>query len=142
MAFLGVTVARAVAAPLNPNYTKVRAPPLFSSALQGSLGSGEAFIILAENTILYLKDWHGTKGLLLQGEFAFFIEDAASKLLLVPPAGNKLAEQAAADLNVPVAALSISKNSSELCCTVSSCHDQTRLNTLAQMSDPLCVRNV
>ncbi len=46
-----------------------------------------------------------------QGEFQFFIEDAASKLLLVPASGNKLAEQAASKLSVPIAALHISEAS-------------------------------
>ena len=47
----------------------------------------------------------------LQGEFEFFIEDAASKLLFVPASGNELAEQAASKLNVPIATLRISESS-------------------------------
>ena len=42
-----------------------------------------------------------------QDEFAFFIEDASSKLLLVPSGGNAPAEQAAAKLKVLIATLHI-----------------------------------
>ena len=45
-----------------------------------------------------------------QDEFAFFIEDASSKMLLVPSGGNAPAEQAAAKLNVPIATLHIVDN--------------------------------
>ena len=64
VAFLGVTLARAVAAPLNSAYT--------------------------------------------EDEFKFYMEDAGSKLLIVPKRGNKHAEAAAAGLNVPIATFSIS----------------------------------
>ena len=55
-----------------------------------------------------------------QGEFEFFIEDAASKLLLVPASGNKLAEQAASKLNVPIATLRISGSSGRFIFTLAS----------------------
>ena len=45
---------------------------------------------------------------LLQDEFAFYLEDAKSSLLLVPANGNTNAEQAAAKLGVPVVAISSS----------------------------------
>ncbi|EIE20280.1 acetyl-CoA synthetase-like protein [Coccomyxa subellipsoidea C-169] len=64
VAFLGVTYARAVAAPLNSNYTA--------------------------------------------DEFKFYMQDAASKLLLVPVRGNKEAESAASSCNIPVASVSVS----------------------------------
>ena len=64
VAFLGVTLARAVAAPLNSAYT--------------------------------------------EDEFRFYMEDAASKLLIVPKRGNKHAEAAASGLKVPIATFSIS----------------------------------
>lgn len=66
VAFLGVTYARAVAAPLNPNYKL--------------------------------------------DEFKFFMDDAKSKLLLVPSEGNSTAEKAAADLSVPIAALQLTSS--------------------------------
>lgn len=64
MAFLGTTLARAVAAPLNSSYTS--------------------------------------------DEFRFFMEDASSKLLVLPTKGNKAAEEAAAGLRVPVATCKVS----------------------------------
>ena len=63
VAFLGVALARAVAAPLNPSYT--------------------------------------------EDENKFYMEDAASKLLIVPAHGSKHAEAAASGLNIPVASISI-----------------------------------
>jgi hypothetical protein len=42
-----------------------------------------------------------------QGEFSFFIEDASSKLLLIPSGGNAPAEEAATQLQVPVATMPI-----------------------------------
>ena len=45
---------------------------------------------------------------LLQDEFAFYLEDAKSSLLLVPASGNTNAEQAAAKLGVPFVAISSS----------------------------------
>jgi acyl-CoA synthetase (AMP-forming)/AMP-acid ligase II len=64
VAFLGVALARAVAAPLNPAYT--------------------------------------------EDENKFYMEDAASKLLLVPARGNEHAEAAASSLNIPIATVSLS----------------------------------
>jgi hypothetical protein len=46
---------------------------------------------------------------ILQDEFKFYLEDVKSKLVLVPPKGFKLAEQAAAELGVPVAEVSLVK---------------------------------
>ena len=43
-----------------------------------------------------------------QDEVKFYMGDAASKLLLVPARGNREAEKAAADLNVPAATISVS----------------------------------
>ncbi|KAL3141143.1 hypothetical protein ABBQ38_003493 [Trebouxia sp. C0009 RCD-2024] len=68
--FLGVTYARAVAAPLNPNYKL--------------------------------------------DEFKFFMEDAKSKLLLVPSEGNPTAEKAAIDLHVPIATLKLTSSGVEV----------------------------
>jgi hypothetical protein len=48
-------------------------------------------------------------GYCLQDEFKFYLEDASSKLLIVPSGGNSNAEAAAADLGVPVATFSIAK---------------------------------
>ncbi len=48
-------------------------------------------------------------GFILQDEFKFYLEDVKSKLVLVPPKGFKLAEQAAADVGVPVAEISLVK---------------------------------
>ena len=64
MAFLGITAARAVAAPLNSSYTT--------------------------------------------DEFKFFMEDAASKLLVLPTQGNAAAQKAAAVLSVPIATCALS----------------------------------
>lgn len=63
VAFLGVALARAVAAPLNPAYT--------------------------------------------EEENKFYMEDAASKLLIVPARGSKHAEAAASGLNIPIVAISV-----------------------------------
>ncbi|KAK9807300.1 hypothetical protein WJX73_009699 [Symbiochloris irregularis] len=68
VAFLGVTLAQAVAAPVNSNYTTE--------------------------------------------EFHFYLEDASSKLLLVPAKGNAKAQQAAEQLRVPIATLSLSAEGS------------------------------
>ena len=38
------------------------------------------------------------------------MDDAKSKLLLVPTEGNETAEKAAADLNVPIATLALSRS--------------------------------
>lgn len=43
----------------------------------------------------------------MQDEYKFYMEDAASKLLLVPASGSKHAEAAASGLNVPVAAMQL-----------------------------------
>lgn len=70
VAFLGVTYARAVAAPLNPNYKL--------------------------------------------DEFKFFMDDAKSKLLLVPTEGNSTAERAATDLHIPIATLALTSSGVEV----------------------------
>ncbi len=44
----------------------------------------------------------------MQDEFKFYMQDAASKLLLVPVRGNKEAESAASSCNIPVASVSVS----------------------------------
>lgn len=69
VAFLGITAARAVAAPLNSSYTA--------------------------------------------DEFSFFMEDAASKLLVLPSQGNAAAQQAATALRVPVATCVVSWSKGE-----------------------------
>lgn len=46
----------------------------------------------------------------MQDEFHFYLEDASSKLLLVPAKGNSKAQQAAEQLRVPVATLSLSES--------------------------------
>ena len=45
------------------------------------------------------------------------MEDAASKLLLVPTSGNQSAEQAAKELGVPVAVLAFKQSGGALGCT-------------------------
>ena len=42
-----------------------------------------------------------------QGEFKFYMQDAASKLLIVPARGNKASESAASSLTIPIAAISL-----------------------------------
>ena len=44
---------------------------------------------------------------LAQEEFHFYLEDAKSRLLLVPASGNAKAEEAAKRLKVPVATLAL-----------------------------------
>ena len=48
-----------------------------------------------------------------QDEFQFYLEDAKSKLVLVPAAGNPKAEAAAKAFSVPVASLSVHLGSGE-----------------------------
>ena len=50
---------------------------------------------------------------MLQDEFKFFMDDAKSRLLLVPCEGNSTAEEAAADLHVPIATLAITSSGGE-----------------------------
>ena len=45
--------------------------------------------------------------ILLQDEYRFYMEDASSKLLLVPATGSKHAEAAASRLSVPVASMQL-----------------------------------
>ena len=52
-----------------------------------------------------------------QDEFKFFMEDAKSKLLLVPSEGNSTAEKAASDLQVPIATLKITASSGKHSCS-------------------------
>ena len=54
---------------------------------------------------------------LFQDEFKFFMEDAKSKLLLVPSEGNSTAEKAASDLQVPIATLKITSSSGKHPCS-------------------------
>ncbi len=49
-----------------------------------------------------------------QDEVKFYMGDAASKLLLVPARGNREAEKAAAELNVPSATISVSRSEGAL----------------------------
>ena len=53
----------------------------------------------------------------LQDEFKFFMEDAKSKLLLVPSEGNSTAEKAASDLQVSIATLKITSSSGKRPCS-------------------------
>lgn len=50
---------------------------------------------------------------MLQDEFKFFMDDAKSRLLLVPSEGNSTAEKAAADLHVPIATFAITSSGGE-----------------------------
>ncbi len=50
---------------------------------------------------------------MLQDEFKFFMDDAKSRLLLVPSEGNSTAEKAATDLHVPVATFAITSSGGE-----------------------------
>lgn len=52
----------------------------------------------------------------VQDEFKFYMEDAKSKLLLVPTSGNQNAEQAAKELGVPVAVLAFKQSGGALGC--------------------------
>ncbi len=55
---------------------------------------------------------------MLQDEYTFYMEDASSKLLLVPATGSKQAEAAASRLNVPVASMQLEQQgASNLFCT-------------------------
>lgn len=100
IAFIGVTLARAVAAPLNPNYTEVGGSPLPDFGkwrLRASTGARQLIVVAATRQ----------DGLLPQDEYGFYMEDAASKLLLVPATGSKHAEAAASKLSVPVASMQL-----------------------------------
>jgi hypothetical protein len=50
----------------------------------------------------------------VQDEFSFYLEDTASKLLLLPADGNLAARQAAEKLKVPIAHLTVTVNPGEL----------------------------
>ena len=92
VAFLGITWARAVAAPLNQNYKQVRIramPHLLTLLHLDHHRQGECIEII--------------HAVALQDEFAFYLEDANSKLLVVPASGNAAAEAAAQHKRVPVA---------------------------------------
>lgn len=94
VAFLGITWARAVAAPLNSNYKQVTCFRL--------VGPRQIAMYRRKlSDILKQSDHH------VQDEFKFYLEDASSKLLVVPAGGNANAEAAAADQGVPVASFSI-----------------------------------
>ena len=43
----------------------------------------------------------------LQDEYKFYMEDAGSKLLLVPASGSKHAEAAASGLSIPIASMQL-----------------------------------
>lgn len=61
--------------------------------------------ILLYVPLLSYSDVHAS---LPQDEFKFYMQDAASKLLLVPVRGNKAAESAASSLNIPIATVAVS----------------------------------
>ena len=46
----------------------------------------------------------------MQDEFGFYLEDAASKLLLIPTKGNKHAEAAASGRCIPIASMQLHHN--------------------------------
>ena len=46
----------------------------------------------------------------MQDEFGFYMEDAASKLLLIPTKGNKHAEAAASGRGIPIASMQFHHN--------------------------------
>ena len=48
---------------------------------------------------------------MMQDEYKFYMEDAASKLLLVPATGSKHAEAAASKLSIPVASMQLQQQS-------------------------------
>lgn len=52
----------------------------------------------------------------MQDEFKFYLEDAQSKLLIVPAGGNVTAEGAAEDLGVPVAVFAFSSGAATPAC--------------------------
>jgi hypothetical protein len=58
-------------------------------------------------------DGHGCH---MQDEFRFYMQDAASKLLLLPVKGNAQAEKAASGLNIPTASMSLSMTAGEKAC--------------------------
>jgi hypothetical protein len=57
---------------------------------------------------------------LSQDEFRFYMEDAASKLLVVPVEGNAAAEKAAAELGIPVISIAVSWSKGGLSSTLAS----------------------
>ena len=64
-----------------------------------------------------------------QDEFKFFMDDAKSKLLLVPTEGNSTAERAATDLHIPIATLALTSSGGTL--TSIPCTDQRRCGPVA-----------
>ena len=46
----------------------------------------------------------------VQDEYRFYMEDAASKLLLIPTSGNKHAEAAASGRGIPIASMQFHHN--------------------------------
>ena len=92
VAFLGITWARAVAAPLNQNYKQVRIHAM-----------PHLLTLLLSDHHRQVECIEGIHAVALQDEFVFYLEDANSKLLVVPASGNAAAEAAAQDKCVPVA---------------------------------------
>lgn len=105
VAFLGVTYARAVAAPLNPNYKLVSLYEMFQR-----LHFYTSWRLQHPRMLIGLH--HA-----FQDEFKFFMEDAKSKLLLVPLEGNSTAEKAASDLQVSTATLKITPSGGKHPCS-------------------------
>ncbi len=126
VAFLAITLACAVAAPLNSNYKKVgmhlsQAKP----RMRGSVGlvvnlmtrkAGLHHFLRLVSLGPTLPSWDGTVVVRMQDEFKFYLEDAQSKLLIVPAGGNVTAEGAAEDLGVPVAVFAFSSGAAAPAC--------------------------
>ena len=102
VAFLGITWARAVAAPLNSNYKQV-AHGLHTCSASWFIDPAIVRMIFLTVQCTVADSPSTTP----QDEFKFYLEDASSKLLIVPVGGNRNAEAAAADVGVPVATFSM-----------------------------------
>lgn len=91
VAFLGATLARAVAAPLNQNYKTVRLPCVSgwgTLCVGGSVGGTQPSRISCQPACMHACI------AFLQEEFQFYMEDAGSRLLVVGPGGNPAAQAA------------------------------------------------
>ena len=114
--FLGVTLARATAAPLNAGYSQVRCCLLALSVVLVCPKS--AVSCLTHSTWVCSASPVTAAG--VQDEFKFYFEDAKSALVLVPAKGNAKAEAAAAAFRVPVASLAVHLSSGASMCQPSS----------------------
>lgn len=101
IAFIGVTLARGVAAPLNSSYLQARLPFPYPSLAVFCLHLCRMHAPRHPFAICMKCDPA------MQDEFKFYMEDAASKLLLVPVAGNKHAEAAASGLSIPITSMQL-----------------------------------